>query len=728
MLFTFLIACQWVCGQSSVHLLKQYKQAKTGNQKFDAYKQIADFYSKPYSQEKEQMLVHDIQSAKAEKRFFDYAILSTHYAAVQGYKGLNEESNTLCDKILNEDAVHLDTLLRVKLLMAKGFNYSKKIKFSEANKMFIASRDLALQIHDTKDHIGSELGLMAGYLFVRQPDKGLADLERIKAMIAPEDMDYYLPKIYRIKFTCYLLKTLKGEKANRKTMLECAQKCEELSKRDEDDVSLLSVYFTLGMYYSGEERNDTLAEGYLLKAVEAGKKAGCFREIYLAYNYLVQNSLRMNKLEDAEKYAKASILDISLPDFEEFRLEKYYSLAGIYLKKNEAGKVMEMIDSIRSNMIISFNKRYDNSYSELQTKYETAQKEKTIGLLDKENQRKQLVIAQQATSLLTKKLEEEQRLHQIGLLSKDKMLLSTSNELLFKKNELNEVVIEKTEAEINRQRIEKEKQRVVIEKLNALQQYQKLRNTFIYSLLGIGMLLVGIFYVWQRNKQRQRNALEKQRYEVEILEGKLATYSAQMNPHFMFNSMNAVNSFILNNNSIEASQYLSKYSRLMRQVLENSQHKLISLQDELDTLKLYVDMEQLRFAHRFSYELGWDDSIILDDIKIPPLILQPYVENAICHGLMHKEGEGHVRIYIQDCDDHFICSVDDDGVGRAFAASLKKVSKKSHHSMGLQITASRLKILNPSISEADIVKIIDKVDEQGQSLGTRVEIYLPEVV
>lgn len=724
----FVLPCLTVNGQQSAMLLKHYKQAKTANQKFEIFKQIADLYTKPYSLEKENMLVQDIQTAKNEHRMLDYAILNTQYAATQGYKGLNEESNTICDKLLNDNSQFLDTLIRIKLYMVKGFNYSKKIKFSEASKMFINARDLSILIKDSKDHIGAELGLLAGYLFVRQPDKGLADLERIKAMIPVDEMDYYLSKFYRIKFTCHMLKTLKGEKASRKEMLEYARKCEELSTRDGDDVSLLSVYFSLGIYFSGEERNDTLSERYLLRAIEAGKKAGCFREIYLAYNYLVQNSLRMSKLEDAEKYAKASILDISLPDFEEFRIEKYYSLAGIYLKKNESGKVMEMIDSIRSNMIISFNKRYDNSYSELQTKYETAQKEKTIGLLDKENQRKQLVIAQQATSLLTKKLEEEQRLHQIGLLNKDKMLLSTSNELLLKKNELNEVVIEKTEAEINRQKIEKEKQRIVIEKLNALQQYQKLRNTFIYSLLGIGMLLVGIFYVWQRNKQRQRSAMEKQRYEVEILEGKLATYSAQMNPHFMFNSMNAVNSFILNNNSLEASQYLSKYSKLMRQVLENSQHRLISLQDELDTLKLYVDMEQLRFAHRFSYELGWDDSIILDDIKIPPLILQPYVENAICHGLMHKEGEGHVRIYIQDCDDHFICSVDDDGVGRAFAATLKKASKKSHHSMGLQITASRLKILNPSIPEGDIVKIIDKVDNQGLSLGTRVEIYLPEVV
>ncbi|MBP6624453.1 MAG: histidine kinase [Chitinophagaceae bacterium] len=725
-----LLLCSqfFVYGQQTAILLSQYKLAKSINQQGEIYKEINDFYTKPYLLEKEQLLLHDAQAAKNRKAYTDYVILYSIYGSLQGVKGLNEESNLVCDKLLQEESTYLDSLIRLKLYLTKGFNYSKKIKFTEANKMFVTARDLALKIGSSKDHISAELGLLAGYLFVRQPDKGLADLERVQALIPASELDFYQPKFYRIKFTCQLLKTLKGEKYSRKEMMDYALKCEEYSKKQDDEVSLLSVYFSLGLFYSGEERNDTLSEKYLLKAIESGKKAGCFREIYLAYNYLVQNSLRQNNLADAERYARASILDVSIPDFEEFRIEKYYSLAGIYLKKNEGNKVMEMIDSIRSNMILSFNRRYDNSYSELQTKYETAQKEKTIGQLDKENQQKKLVIAQQATSLLKKKLEEEQRTHQIGLLNKDKMLLSTSNELLFKKNELNEVVIEKREAEIDRQKVEKEKQRVVIDKLNALQKYQQLRNAFIYSLFGIGLLLAGIFYYWQRNKQRQRNNLEKQRYEVEILEGKLATYSAQMNPHFMFNSMNAVNSFILNNNSLEASQYLSKYSKLMRQVLENSQHKLISLQDELDTLKLYVDMEQLRFANRFTYDLGWDDSIILDDIKIPPLILQPYVENAICHGLMHKEGEGRVKIYIQDCDDHFICSIDDDGVGRAFAATLKKVSKKSHHSMGLQITASRLKILNPSIAEADIVKIIDKVDGNGNAQGTRVEIYLPEVV
>ncbi|QLH45330.1 MAG: histidine kinase [Bacteroidota bacterium] len=179
------------------------------------------------------------------------------------------------------------------------------------------------------------------------------------------------------------------------------------------------------------------------------------------------------------------------------------------------------------------------------------------------------------------------------------------------------------ESQIRKERADKALQQIQIEKLKATQRYERLRNWLVYALSAAALITLSIIFLWLRNKQRQKALLEKQRYEVQLLESKLSVYSAQMNPHFMFNSMNAVNHFILNNNAMEASRYLTKYARLMRMVLDNSRQLKISLDRELQTLREYLDLERLRFSNSFSYHLQIDPELPLEDIEVPPLLLQP---------------------------------------------------------------------------------------------------------
>lgn len=710
--------------QSSEINIQKYYAEKRIDEKVKLYRLLYESYFKKYNYSNELKLIEEIKEYKQKNNFGAIVILKTIYAGLLTNKGVYDKSNELCNELNTIYKDNLDQILTIKLKFIEGINLSKKFKNAEATNLFLDVKNLSTKINDTEDYFNAELSLLTGYLLVRQPDKALNEIDRIIKLFPKEDTEKYLAKIYRYKSTCYLLKALNEDKKYEAQMLEYANKSEELSKKYEDYSSILGCNFSLGVYYAGKSKDKKISNDYLLKGIEAGKMTGNFREVFLLYNYLIQNSLAENDLDQAEYYAKESLNVSKDVDLEEVLFERYYSLAGIYVKKNDDKKTMEMIDSIRSTMVNSFNKRYDAKYLELQTKYETADKEKQIITLDKENTLKELIIEKQIYNLKQQELIEQNRNNEIELLSKDKLLLSKNNELLQNQNQLKSVSILNNEIEIQRQNIEKEKQRILIDQLNTSQKYLKLKNTFIYLSLAVLLAIISLFLFWMRNKQKHKNKIEKQQFEVELLESKLSKHASQMNPHFMFNAMNAVNNYILNNNSEAASNYLTSYSKLMRKVLENSTQNLISLHDELESLKLYIELEQLRFNHKFNYKIHTDSTIDIDDVLIPPLILQPFVENAICHGFLHKEGQCNLNISLKSGQDHVCCIIDDDGVGREYVENLSINSKNSHKSMGLGITISRLKMINKNVPEHEMIKYFDKKDLNGNSLGTKVEIHL----
>ncbi len=197
-----------------------------------------------------------------------------------------------------------------------------------------------------------------------------------------------------------------------------------------------------------------------------------------------------------------------------------------------------------------------------------------------------------------------------------------------------------------------------------------------------------------------------------------------MNPHFIFNSLNSIQSFIFQNDKLKASLYLSKFSDLIRKVLEQSQMEYISLKDELDTLSIYIELEEQRFIGRFKSSINIGDGIMPENCLVPPLIFQPFVENAIWHGLMQKEDEGKLSIDIKFTQGSILCSIEDNGVGRIESLKINK-NKKARESFGIKATDQRLKILN-SLNNTDMVlKYFDLTDESGQACGTRVEFVLP---
>jgi ligand-binding sensor domain-containing protein len=239
----------------------------------------------------------------------------------------------------------------------------------------------------------------------------------------------------------------------------------------------------------------------------------------------------------------------------------------------------------------------------------------------------------------------------------------------------------------------------------------------LVTALIVGLVYSGVRY---RIAQVRREEAQKTEFSIKLSEMEMQALRAQMNPHFIFNSLNSINTFILKNEPESASEYLAKFSRLIRLILQNSSAPVVALDSELEALRLYLEMEALRFRNKFTYQIDLDPDLETDEVEIPPLLIQPYVENAIWHGLMHKEGVGHIAIGLNMADDVLTCSIEDDGVGRKRAAELKSKSATRSKSLGMQITSHRIKLINDLHGKQTSMQIVDLVDASGETCGTRV--------
>ena len=258
-----------------------------------------------------------------------------------------------------------------------------------------------------------------------------------------------------------------------------------------------------------------------------------------------------------------------------------------------------------------------------------------------------------------------------------------------------------------------------------------------------GILLVGGFYtaIRYRLNQKFRLKLESTEKEKQLADMRQSTAElkqqttelemqalrAQMNPHFIFNSLNSINRFILQNNRLQASEYLTKFSRLVRLILLNSQSALISLENEIESVKLYLSLEALRFNDHFEYKLSVDPDLDISVLKVPSMIIQPYIENAIWHGLMHKKEKGQLDIELSREEDHLYLKITDNGIGREQSAALASKSATLHKSMGLSITARRIAMLQSGNYKGSSVVINDLVNEEGSAAGTEVVIKIPVI-
>jgi len=240
---------------------------------------------------------------------------------------------------------------------------------------------------------------------------------------------------------------------------------------------------------------------------------------------------------------------------------------------------------------------------------------------------------------------------------------------------------------------------------------QKLARNFTVAGFSLVLCISGLFF-YQINQRR------KSKFQQTVSEVEMKALRAQMNPHFIFNSLLSINRYMHEKDTATASDYLTRFAKVMRMILEHSQHQEVPLADDLKALELYMQLESLRMNHKFSYSIQVDDAIDQENILIPPLILQPFVENAIWHGFSTKEGKGNLLIRIEKNNEMLQCTVEDDGVGRTQSAMVKpqQAEKKS---LGMKITKSRIDIINRIRKTNAGIELTDLAQ------GMRVVVTLP---
>ncbi len=297
----------------------------------------------------------------------------------------------------------------------------------------------------------------------------------------------------------------------------------------------------------------------------------------------------------------------------------------------------------------------------------------------------------------------------------------------------------KTIQELNT-KYETEKKETQIKYLSQQQQISKLestrKTTLIYSILGGILALSAIAYFsFTRFRAKKENELlsnqlqeaeRRIKIEQKATESELKALKSQMNPHFMFNALNGIQEQFMYGNKTVANEQMGNFTDLTRQILTVSGKKKINLSTEIEILTKYLELEKMRFAEGFNYEINLNENIDEDYHQIPPMLIQPFVENSIKHGLLHKQGDKKVSISfdLDEKEENLICIVEDNGVGREKSAEIKSKQIQQHESFSTSATEERLRLLGDNLSGKDLVVYEDLKNDRREVVGTRVVITI----
>ncbi|MDF2553232.1 MAG: histidine kinase [Chryseobacterium sp.] len=361
----------------------------------------------------------------------------------------------------------------------------------------------------------------------------------------------------------------------------------------------------------------------------------------LAINQKLTDFYVENKNFDKAIEAKKSVLkEDFVKDNSRKKVEQIQELAEIYIKKNDPKEAIILLK---------------NAYDIALNKGHTLEAQKSVKKLDS-----LYSISENTAASVSLYRDFLGRLP--DLVSKDRSLVDNK-------------ILEDTEQRISQLEQEKKLKDELIRK----------KNIFNYSLIGALLILsVLIFFIFRTLKK------------VRIKNKKIALQSLrrEMNPHFIFNSLNSVNQFIATNNELEANQYLTKFSKLMRGVMENSAEDFIPFQQELDLLQNYMALEKTRFADKFDYEIFVDENLNQQNLQIPGMMVQPFLENAIWHGLRYRTEKGFLKLSFKKENQHLKITIEDNGIGIEESKKQKTIHQKNREGRGMKNTLERIRLLN----------------------------------
>jgi len=445
------------------------------------------------------------------------------------------------------------------------------------------------------------------------------------------------------------------------------------------------------------QSNSVAQTKYISQKIELLEDADSLKsgEISDAYVQMAQVNLEQNEPEKAiENY------EIALKKLEktEDKIEITKKIANIYASNQQLEKAIELKEQILEKAQTANDSRLEiEQLQNLSTAYFAASnEEKGIELLmDAYNlalENGHTLESKQSMELLTDyyrktKQEKQALLIYSDFISKLELLIKSDSSLVDSKI-----------FQVNEEKIAQlEKERALTDELI------KKKNSFNYFLLFIILLILTLLFFIVRSL-----------LNIRVKNKKIALQSLrrEMNPHFIFNSLNSVNQFIAQNNELEANKYLSSYSKLMRNIMENSNKDFIPLSVELDQMKEYLQLEHLRFGEKFSYTIDVDENLDTDAVLFPNMLIQPQLENAIWHGLRYKNEKGYLSLKITKESDSLFVTIEDNGIGIEESKKLKTVRQKEHKSIGLSNTYDRIELLNNLYHTKIRLSVNEKMGEE----------------
>jgi Histidine kinase len=300
----------------------------------------------------------------------------------------------------------------------------------------------------------------------------------------------------------------------------------------------------------------------------------------------------------------------------------------------------------------------------------------------------------------------------------------TVSDSLFSENNQRKMMVNETEWMIKN----KELENTNLKQLTATQKRQIAFSNILLLLIGVGFLL-GVFVAFLLYKSFQAKKLKDvSQYKQKIAETEMQALQAQMNPHFFFNSLNSIENFIMQNEKKLASDYLNKFARFIRGILDSSNNDLIDVKKDIESLQLYIDLEQLRFNNKFTYHCEADPELLQGEYRVPALLVQPFLENAINHGIGPSDRTDLkicLKVSLNNNMIHYI--IVDNGIGRDQSRVYNQLNKPFHKSVGMKLTQDRINIFNQTDASSESVKITDLFDEEQNPTGTRIEFALKVV-
>jgi len=510
-----------------------------------------------------------------------------------------------------------------------------------------------------------------------------------------------------------------SEQSNYAKALQYYLKSVKIYEQLQDDEKCAKLYNNIGIVYKSQGA-DFKALEYFIKAQKIQEKRKDVN-IGITYTNIGNGYLKQNNLPKAfDYYTKAKTALEQHPNPR--ALGEWYNNVGLYYKAiSQTRKAVENWNSaIATFETIEDKFGVGDSYILLgqlfleqnKLKEATQMAEKSLALAKDIKVLEQVVLSEKLLSDIYQKQNNS------ALALQHFKLYSRAKDSLTNEENIRRSVEEELNFDFEKREALQQKE---IEKRDLLLKEESKRNNLqLFFAAVFGLLLFGIaFLIYNRIQLKKNLTLQK-----DLAEYEQKALHLQMNPHFVFNCLGSISSFIVQNGTDSAIKYLSKFSKLMRLTLEYSKESLIPIDKEIESLQNYLELEQLRFNHKFNFSIFKSDAIE-DDMALPPLLLQPFVENAIIHGVIPKKEIGSIAVRFTIENESLFCTVEDNGVGFNESRAQKENSVVAHKSMALDITKKRLEMIESTTKQKTEFKIEEIKSNPEEILGTKVTLHLP---